>query len=128
MLKDVLSDQKVSLACLSEPQLFQCDAKQILQYVEGEYCWHLNSDDLSDPELPTVKSRAHGGTLMLWLKELDPYIEVINTKNTAFLPIILNMPGLRVSIHVSIYLPTHGKDSEFVADLADLRNCLDELG
>ena len=72
MLKDVLSDQKVSLACLSEPQLFQCDAKQILQYVEGEYCWHLNSDDLSDPELPTVKSRAHGGTLMLWLKELDP--------------------------------------------------------
>ena len=37
------------------------------------------------------------------------------------------MPGLRVSIHVSIYLPTHGKDSEFVADLADLRNCLDDL-
>ena len=52
---------------------------------------------------------------------------MINTKNTAFLPIILNMPGLRVSIHVSIYLPTHGKDSEFVADLADLRNCLDDL-
>ena len=64
---------------------------------------------------------------MIWLKELDPYVEVITNTSTAFLPIILKMPGLKTSIHVSIYLPTHGKDSEFVSDVADLRNCLDDL-
>ena len=127
MLKNVLSSYKVGLACISEPQLFQCDTYQIFQYLEGEYCWHLNSEDLLDPELPLVKTRAHGGTLMIWLKELDPYVEVITNTSTAFLPIILKMPGLKTSIHVSIYLPTHGKDSEFVSDVADLRNCLDDL-
>ena len=64
---------------------------------------------------------------MLWLKELDPYIEVVLTNTTAFLPIILKMPGLKTAILVTLYLPTHGKDAEFVSDLADLRNCLDEL-
>ena len=74
-----------------------------------------------------VISRAHGGTLTLWLKELDPYIEVIATDTTAFLPIVLKMPGLQTTVHISLYMPTHSKDSEFVSDLAELRNCLDNL-
>ena len=127
MLKSVLSRSKPNFISLSEPQMFQCDAKQVMQHLEGEYCYHLNSDDLHDPELPLVKSRSLGGTMMLWNKEIDPYIEIINTTSTAFLPIVLKMPDLKVSIQVTIYLPTHGKDSEFVSDLADLRNCLDEL-
>ena len=64
---------------------------------------------------------------MLWLKELDPFIEVITTNTAAFLPIIFKMPGLKTSIHVTLYMPTHGKDSEFVSDLPELRNCLDNL-
>ena len=127
MLQKVLSDARPTFAFLSEPQLFQCDADQILQYVKGEYCWQLNSDDLLDPELPLNKSRSNGGTLLLWLKDLDPYIEVVCPTSKAFLPIILKMPDLKVSIHVSIYLPTHGKDTEFVSDLVDLRVCLDGL-
>ena len=63
----------------------------------------------------------------MWQRDLDPFIEVISTATTAFLPIILKIPGLRTSIHISIYFPTHGKDGEFVSDLAELRNCLDEL-
>ena len=127
MLQKVLSDARPNIAFLSEPQLFQCDADQILQYVKGEYCWQLTSDDLLDPELPLNKSRSNGGTLLLWLKDLDPYIEVVCPTSKAFLPIILKMPDLKVSIHVSIYLPTHGKDTEFVSDLVDLRVCLDGL-
>ena len=127
MLKDALSLFMPNFVSLSEPQLFQCDLQQVMQHLEGEYCCHLNSDDLIDPELPLVKSKAHGGTMMLWSRQLDPYIEVISTSSSAFLPIIFKMPGLRISIHVTIYLPTHGKDSQFVSDLADLRNCLDEL-
>ena len=36
---------------LSEPQLFQCDASQVLQLLDSEYNYFLNSDDLHDPEL-----------------------------------------------------------------------------
>ena len=127
LLKSILSDTKTSFVCLSEPQLYQCDANQLFEYLDGEYCWYLNSEDVTDPELPLVKSRAHGGTLMMWLKELDPFIEVINTNTAAFLPIVFKMPGLKTSVHVTLYMPTHGKDSEFVSDLAELRNCLDNL-
>ena len=126
-LKNVLTKSRPSFAFLREPQLFQCDAKQTFQFVEGEYCWHLNSEDVLDPELPTISSRSHGGTVALWQRELDPHVEVVPTTTSAFLPIVLMMPGLRTSIHMAVYLPTHGKDSEFVSDLAELRNVLDEL-
>ena len=106
LLKSILSDTKTSFVCLSEPQLYQCDANQLFEYLDGEYCWYLNSEDVTDPELPLVKSRAHGGTLMMWLKELDPFIEVINTNTAAFLPIVFKMPGLKTSVHVTLYMPT----------------------
>ena len=127
MLKTVLKSHNISFASLSEPQIFQCDISKVCEYLEGEYCWYLNSADLHDPDLPLISSRAHGGTLMLWLKELDPYIDIIPTNSTAFLPVAFSMPGLHTSIHVTVYLPTHGKESDFVSDLAELRNCLDEL-
>ena len=78
-LNDIVRDYKPNLVFLSEPQLYQCDANNVFQYLEGEYCWHLNSADLNDPELPLMKSRAHGGTAALWQKDLDPYIEVVTT-------------------------------------------------
>ena len=127
LLKDILSNAKISFVCLSEPQLYQCDTSQVFQYLQGEYCCQLNSHDSQDPELPMIRSRAIGGTLIMWLRELDPYIEVISTNTTAFLPIIFEKPGLQTSVHISLYMPTHSKDSEFVSDLAELRNCLDEL-
>ena len=116
----------VSIA-LSDPQIYQCDANQTLQYIQGEYCWYLNSHDVLDPELPLYTSTAYGGTLTVWHKYLDPYIEVVPTSTTAFLPIILKMPGLKTTIHITLYLPTHSKDDEFISDLAELRNCLDNL-
>ena len=127
LLSDILTNSSISLACISEPQLYQCDADQTLQYIQGDYCWYLNSHDIMDPDLPMYTSAAHGGTLAIWHKKLDPYIEAVPTNTTAFLPIILKIPGLRTSIHVTLYLPTHSKDDEFIADMAELRNCLDEL-
>jgi hypothetical protein len=126
-LKSILTNSKISFACISEPQLYQCDTSQVFQYLEGEYCWHLNSADLIDPELTLVQSRASGGTLVLWLRELDPYVEVIPTNTNAFLPIVLSMPGLQTTVHITLYMPTHGRDTEFVSDLAVLRNCMDEV-
>ena len=127
LLKSILTSACIDYAFISEPQLYQCDAAAIFQYFEGEYCWYLNSHDTHDPELPLVQSRAHGGTLVLWRRDLDPYIKVVPSYTTAFLPVIFEKPGLNTTIHITLYMPTHGKDSEFISDLADLRNTLDEL-
>ena len=45
-LINILKNSKISFASISEPQLYQCDTSQVFQYLEGEYCWHLNSADL----------------------------------------------------------------------------------
>ena len=127
VLTDTLLSCLPDIAFLSEPQLFQTDLPQQMQYVHHEYCYWLSSDDLIDPELPLVKSRATGGTLVMWRKWLDPHISVHSVQSSAILPIILKLPRSRVSVHVALYLPTHGKDAEFVAELANLKNCLDEL-
>ena len=74
-LKNLLNTHNPIFASISEPQIYQCDVSSILQYLGEDYCWFLNSHDLQDPELPLVKSRAQGGTLMLWRNELDPFIE-----------------------------------------------------
>ena len=40
------------------------------------YNFYLNSEDRHDNLLALVKSRAHGGTLALWGKDLYPYITI----------------------------------------------------
>ena len=126
-LKPILSKKSPDLCFLSEPQTFQCDAQPILDYIKGEYCFALNSDDLHVPELPLVKNKSVGGTLCLWKKHLDPYVSVIDLKTPSFTPLILKLPNFEISIHIAIYLPTHGKDLEFMSDLADLGICIEEL-
>ena len=116
-----------NFAFLSEPQTFQTDVHHFLKYLDGQYSFHLNSDDLQDPNLPLVQSRSYGGTLVLWKCELDPFVTVHLSPSSAFQPIILKLPGCRISAHVAIYLPTAGKDSEFISELADLQNCLEEI-
>ena len=55
MLKDTLQLKKPSLVFLSESQIFQSDIDAAMVHVQGEYCYHLNSDDSHDPELSLVK-------------------------------------------------------------------------
>jgi hypothetical protein len=127
MLAEVLKTEMPSLVFLSEPMVYQCDIGQAVQYLKHEYCYHLNSEDNFDPDLPLIKSKAKGGTMLLWRKWLDPYIKVVNVASSAFLPIVVAIPGSLTSVHVALYLPTHGQDTEFVSELANLRNCLDNL-
>ena len=115
------------LVFLSEPMTFQCDLLNQMEYFKGEYCASLNSEDLHNPELPLISSRAKGGTLVMWKSSLDPFISTYITDTSSFLPIILELPSCRVSIHIGIYLPTAGQDSQYIAELAKLRSTLDEL-
>ena len=127
MLAEVLRSEMPSLVFLSEPQVFQSDIQNTAQYFQPDYCYFLNSEDSNDPDLPLVSSKAKGGTMILWRKYLDPFIKVVNVNSSAFLPIVISIPGSRTSVHVALYLPTHGQDTEFVSELANLRNCLDDL-
>ena len=117
MLSDILRKSNCSLAFLSEPQAYQCDLHYVTQYLGSDYNHSLNSEDLYDPELPLYKSKAKGGTMVLWQKWLDPYIKVIAVTSTAFLPVVLSLPGSMPSVHVALYLPTHGQDPQFVSEL-----------
>ena len=127
VLDGVLLSKLPDLAFVSEPQAYQADIEQLTRGIRHEYCHLLNSDDLYDQDLPLTKSRAVGGTLALWRRWLDPYISPYPTHTSAFLPLILKLPGTRISVHIALYLPTHGKDTEFISELASLKNCIDEI-
>ena len=116
-----------SLVFLSEPQIYQCDLPSIAQYLDHDYFYSLNSDDLYDEDLPLICNRAKGGTMVLWRRWLDPHIKVISSTGSSYLPIVLTLPDCHPSVHVAIYMPTHGQETEFVSELASLQNCLDNL-
>ena len=107
--------------------MFQCDANRVMKDLSTEYCFYLNSSDLQDPDLPLVCNKAYGGTMVMWRTCHDPYVDIHPVNSSSILPIILRLPGHQVSVHIAVYLPTHGKDSEFFSELANLRNCIEEL-
>ena len=98
-----------------------------MKYLYGEYCYSLNSSDKYDLELPMTKSRAHGGTMILWKTCYDPFVLVHPVQTSSYLPIIFHPPGGLLSIHISIYLPTLGQESKFVDEMSKLSCTIDEL-
>ena len=66
--------------------------------------------------------------MVLWKQLLDKYISVIpQLTSSSFLLLIFSFPGLTTSIHISIYLPTSGKDIEFVEQIVKLNECIRKL-
>ena len=98
-----------------------------MDYFNGEYSFFLNSEDLHNPDLPLLSNKAKGGTLVLWRKLLDPFVTVPTPDSSSFLPIVLQIPNFRTSIHIALYLPTAGQDSQYLAELAMFRNALDDF-
>ena len=127
MVKDILTQKSPSLGFISESQVFQSDIPPLMKHLQSNYCYFLNSEDLHDPEAALLKNTPAGGTLLLWRKDLDPFVTIHPVHTTAFTPLILKMPGTQTSIHIVLYLPTHGKDAAFVSELANLRLCIEEL-
>ena len=65
--------------------------------------------------------------MVLWKVCHDPYISLHPVSSPSFLPLIFNPPNHPVSVHIAVYLPTHGQDSEFIEELTSLEVCLHEL-
>ena len=61
----------------------------------------------------------------MWKKHLDPYISVLDPTSSHVLAIAYEKPGLQTSIHITVYLSTAGKDSDFMKDLANLQATID---
>ena len=72
--------------------MFQCDHDHQMQLFEGEFCSQLNSRDLHDSDLPLSTYRAHGGTMIMWAKDLDPHVKVLKVISSSFLPIVFEPP------------------------------------
>ena len=108
----MIEEYHPDLIFLSEPQLFACDAEIVMSHMMGEYCYFLNSHDKLEPDLPLKQSKAHGGTMVIWKRDLDPFITVRSDliHSPSFLPLIIQPPGSTPSIHFCTYLPTCGRD------------------
>ena len=93
----------------------------------GKFLFHLNSEDSFCPELSLATRRAKGGTMAMWECKLDPYIRILPTTTSAVLPLLLSPPGLMPTAHITVYLPTAGRDSEFLSDIAALDAIVSEI-
>ena len=65
--------------------------------------------------------------MAMWRKQLDPYVQVLPTFSSSVLPLLLSIPGLTPTAHVTVYLPTHGRDTEFISAMGVLDNCMEEI-
>ena len=107
--------------------MFQCDLHHRTGIFRGEYSFSLNSSDLYKKDDALQSSRSFGGTMVMWKKEFDAHVTVHSVSTPAFLPIVFTLPGLAVSVHICIYLPTQGKETRFLEDLASLSSCISEM-
>lgn len=125
-LSDLLYRNRPDLVFLSEPLIFQHDLESVMKYLKN-YKASLTSNDLFDPDLAIIKSKPIGGTMVLWHNSIDPFVTPQPSPTSAISVIALNVPGCRTSIHLAIYMPTSGKDSEFINEITNLRNLIDEI-
>ena len=65
--------------------------------------------------------------MALWKRSLDPFIKCFNCPSPGILPLVFSPPGLLKSIHITLYLPTAGKDSEYVLEIVKLLHCIEDL-
>ena len=59
--------------------------------------------------------------MVLWRRSLDRYISVLPSSTSSFLPIMFNHPCGPTTVHVALYLPTSGREYQFVEEISKLR-------
>ena len=121
-LLQIAKDQDLSLIFIAEPWLHLPDSFTATDQISNLYNYYLNSEDRHDDLLSLQRARAHGGTMTLWKKELDPYITILEPTSSRLLVLILDKPGYQVSIHINIYLSTASNDNAFMKDLYALKD------
>ena len=126
-LKHIIDIEQPEFAFLNEVQLYQCDKNEVMEAFKGEYCFSLNSEDIFEPDLCLNTNRAKGGTMILWRRILNQDVTVLPTKTASFLALRYHPFGSQGSVHIALYLPTSGKEYEFVRDITALGNFVEEV-
>ena len=93
----------------------------------NNYTPYLSSDDLFDPEIIFRKQRAKGGSMVMVNKSIDPFVTLLPPPSSAITPILLQIPGLQTSVHISLYLPTSGQEHEFISQISNLRHLIENV-
>ena len=125
-LKYFMDRESPDFIFLNECLLFQYEVSEATNLLQGEYCHALCSEDILDPELPFVKNKSNGGTMILWKNNLDNFVTVLTTETPSFQAILFHHPDLEPSLHISLYLPTSGKETEYIEEITKLRDFIDD--
>ena len=107
--------------------LHHSDLPPLLLPFKGRYDCCLNSEDTYIEDLSLTKSRAHGGTMVMWQTSLSPFITILPTVSSSFQSILLKLPGTITSLHTVLYLPTSGKEDQFMSSLVLLGEHFEEI-
>ena len=113
---------KPNLLFLSEAQIFHCDLPLVSPYFNGLYSIHLNSDETDQEGLAMVSNKSHGGTVIMISKNLEPYAQMLPSSSSSFTAVLVHVPNFEKSVHIALYMPTAGKDSEFLTVLSCLNS------
>ena len=62
-----------------------------------------------------------------WKKTLDPFMSVLPTTTAAVLPLLLSLPGCSPVSHLTVYLPTSGKENDFLEEVSNLQNIVHQI-
>ena len=126
-LKNFVDLTSPDLIFLSEPQIFTSDVSHCMTPFRGEYSSELNSEEKRDQVFAMTKSKATGGTMVLWKKSLDKHIVVYPVSSPSFLPIVYSPPGSPVSVHIALYLPTSGREADFIDAITQLTITIEDI-
>ena len=102
--------------------MYRCDLQPILEHFRGAYEMHLNSEDVHDMDLPLTHPKAKGGTCIMWKTSISPFVKILPTSSPSFVSVMVTPPGILPSVHTAVYLPTAGKDGEWLATLVELED------
>ena len=65
--------------------------------------------------------------MIMWKKALAPYIKHLESPSSSMNVILFSPPECQHSVHISVYLPTAGRDEEFYEEITALHHRLLEL-
>ena len=107
--------------------MYQSDHQLETKLFSARYESYLNSEDNFNQELPLDNTRPKGGTMALWRREIDQYITIQSCPSSAILPLLFAPPTYTPSVHITVYLPTAGKDTSYVEEIVKLVQCIHEI-
>ena len=126
-LRYLVDKESPDFIFINECLLFQFEEVEAMEILSGEYNHALSSDDIFDPELPYIKNRSNGGTMILWRNNLNKFVKILPPKTPSFLGLLFSPPFCQPSLHISLYLPTSGKESEFISEITKLNDFIEDM-